>query len=214
MSAKTDKKQKESHEHFQWDRKIGAVLGRKIREKGIRRFEMILKSFITFFFFSSVEDIRIYSQGFRTVLTRYGFHVIMLKHYTNTVLLIFSRYLPLNKASLQSKQVNKQTTNPKTVSAEISRCSLSGMVLYHLMCGERENAMGATEVWRVLSVSVTGDAFLTMFHSTTQLSLNPLLSSGFVSYFWAFVGNLRLCLQSIPNSSEGGKTILQCLMRL
>lgn len=83
MSAKTDKKQKESHERFQWDRKIGEVLGRKIREKRIRRFEMILKSFITFFF-SSVEDIRIYSQGFRTVLMRYGFHVIMRKHYTNT----------------------------------------------------------------------------------------------------------------------------------
>lgn len=89
--------------------------------------------------------------------------------------------------------------------------SISGMVLYCLMCG---NAMGATEVWRVLSVLIAGDAFLTMFHSTTQLSLNPLLSSGFVSYFWAFVGNLRLYLQSIPNSSEGGKTMLQCLVRL
>lgn len=50
MSAKTDKKQKESHERFQWDRKIGEVLGRKIREKRICHFEMILKSFITFFF--------------------------------------------------------------------------------------------------------------------------------------------------------------------
>lgn len=88
------------------------------------------------------------------------------------------------------------------------------MVLYHLTCGERENAMGATEVWRVLSVLITGDAFLTMVHSTAQLSLNPLLSSGFVLYFWAFVGDLRLYLQSSPNNREGGKTMLQCLMRL
>lgn len=73
---------------------------------------------------------------------------------------------------------------------------------------------GATEAWRVLSVLIAGDVFLTMFHGTTELSLHPLLSSGFVLYFWAFVAKLRLYLQSIPNSSEGGKTMLQCLMRL
>lgn len=45
MSANTDKQQKQeaSHEVFKWDRQIGAVLGRKSREKNIHWFEMILK---------------------------------------------------------------------------------------------------------------------------------------------------------------------------